>query len=748
MKSVITMQKWLLLFFAIIAALAVSAQNLPFKETSIGNQVWMDRNLNVTHFRNGDEIPHASTAREWQQAAERGNPAWCFYNNDPNNEASYGRLYNWYAITDPRGFGPEGWRVPSDYDWGVLERHLGMSMVQLEQFEWRGTDQGNKLRQEGRQFWRAPNAGANNQSGFTALPGGYRQPGGVFETMGVYGSWWTSTPQNDQNAYYRDLSAMHAGVYRGAYPKGCGFSVRLIKANGTGSQVLPDLNDTRDGNVYKVVRIGNKAWMAENLRYLPQVHNNNEFAQAGKDSQPGYGVAGYNGSNIETAKSHENYQKYGVLYNWWAVTDICPAGWHLPSDSEWTELSDYLLGEIVAGTKLKSTSGWNDGGNGTNSSGFNGLPGGMRNDAGLSDRMGSFGYWWSSTEYTSSQSYARLLDQGEDITGSRAWARRLSSRDAEVSRNHSSKVPGRSVRCITNIESFHEIHPHQRVDNEPAGEREAGLVQNLERPMGFVVEEPDSIDIQDSLSLIVGEMPIQGVGQEGHPPGPSQDTGQGQQLEEPGTLTEDPHHGQGLQKIKDVDDNEYSIVKIGNQIWMTDNLRVSRFRNGDPIANIISGDDWDAWKGERKPAYSYYENNPSFDKEFGKLYNWHTVNDSRGICPVGWRVPSESDWRTLVGYLGTDVAGYKLKSTSGWRIVTNSCENGNNQSGFNGKPGGHRYASGFLGFTDMYSNGNWWASNRDYLGSAWRFRLLSFSKSYDLGSYSPDNAYSIRCIKE
>ena len=177
--------------------------------------------------------------------------------------------------------------------------------------------------------------------------------------------------------------------------------------------------DSRDGNEYNWVQIGNQVWMAENLAYLPSV---NMVADGSEDAAGSYYyVYGYDGTNVADAKATDNYATYGVLYNWTAAMDgeassttnpsgiqgVCPAGWHVPSHAEWTELTDYLGGESVAGGKLKETgtTHWASPNTGaTNETGFTALPGGYRNDRGsFSDvgtfnRIGSNGYWWSATE--------------------------------------------------------------------------------------------------------------------------------------------------------------------------------------------------------------------------------------------------------------------------------------------------------------------------------------------------------------
>lgn len=190
--------------------------------------------------------------------------------------------------------------------------------------------------------------------------------------------------------------------------------------------------DSRDGQKYKTVKIGDQVWMAENLAYLPRV-NPGEY---GSDSIPMYYVYGYNGSDTNAAKRRTAYKIYGVLYNWPAAMNACPSGWQLPGDEEWTTLTDYLGGEDVAGGKLKKrgTSHWEHPNIGaTNKSKFSALPGGYRLvDDYFYYYLGRSGVWWSSTEYSATES----------------WGRDIHSIYSEVVRIHSNKGEGFSVRCI------------------------------------------------------------------------------------------------------------------------------------------------------------------------------------------------------------------------------------------------------------------------------------------------------------
>ena len=161
-----------------------------------------------------------------------------------------------------------------------------------------------------------------------------------------------------------------------------------------------------DGYNYSTVQIDDQCWFAENCRYLPEVSPLSE----GSETEPYYYVYDYEGTDVTAAQATENYETYGVLYNLPAVMTegICPSGWHIPSDGEWQTMEMSLgMSEAEAssegfrgtdeGYQMKSTSGWNDGGNGSNSSGFNGLPGGNRQSGGFQYK-GSYGNWWCASE--------------------------------------------------------------------------------------------------------------------------------------------------------------------------------------------------------------------------------------------------------------------------------------------------------------------------------------------------------------
>jgi uncharacterized protein (TIGR02145 family) len=468
----------------------------------IGTQRWMAANLKTTRYQNNATIDHVPNGATW---AGLNTGAWANYDNDAANDATYGKLYNWYAVADSRNLCPVGWRVPTDNDWSILSSFLG-------------TDAGFKMKSTS--GWLNDGNGSNT-TGFNGLPGGYRtNTVGSFGVVGRLGLFWSSSENNSDDAWLRSLSNGHRDLSRSNLPKNYGHSVRCVEGNpvantpsvatgasvtaitttsatvsgsvisdggaavtargvcwstsanpttsgtcaasgsgtggftvtitgltpntsffarayatnsagtGYGAQVLFTTSVTDiDGNVYPTVHIGTQVWMAANLkttRYrdgttIPNVTNGTTWSGLTTGAWANYDN---NAANDAT---------YGKLYNWYAVADsrnICPAGWHVPTDAEWTVLSNFLATDV--GFKMKSTSGWDNNGNGSNASGFNGLPGGVRNPNGTFATVGRSGYFWSSSEFNSDY----------------AWYRYLGSGNRDLGRVSNDKSFGFSVRCL------------------------------------------------------------------------------------------------------------------------------------------------------------------------------------------------------------------------------------------------------------------------------------------------------------
>lgn len=195
------------------------------KQVRIGNQIWATQNLNVDTFNNGQKIPYANNGDTWQDLGIHEQPAWCYYNFDSTNSKIYGKLYNWYAVNDPRGLSPEGWKVPSDEDWTTLINYLNEGKIPAIA----GTVLKNNSGWKKWDSTRLDNGNGTNSTGFSALPGG-RIGDKHCAFQGTNGWWWSSTEVDIISAISFEMFSGWVGVERDASLsfKGYGLSVRCI----------------------------------------------------------------------------------------------------------------------------------------------------------------------------------------------------------------------------------------------------------------------------------------------------------------------------------------------------------------------------------------------------------------------------------------------------------------------------------------------------------------------------------------
>jgi uncharacterized protein (TIGR02145 family) len=378
---------------------------------------------------------------------------------------------------------------------------------------------------------------------------------------------------------------------------------------------------------------------------------------------------------------------YGRLYNWYAVNDsrgLCPSGFHVPSDGEWTVLENALGGSAVAGTALKAASpAWD----GTNSSGFSALPGGLRaNDYGYFHFQGGTGYWWSSSP-----------------NGPTAWFRYLLSGYSSVYRDNDDTRYGFSVRCVRDSENEACLDPDG--DGVCAENEVSGCTDSAASNFNPAATESD-----ESCEY----------------PSPAQCGGAT-------TVTFDGH--------------TYALVAIGTQCWFAENLRSDNYRNGDAIPGDLTNSQWSS---TGSGAQAVYNNDSSSLATYGRLYNWYAVSDSRGLCPSGFHVPSDGEWMTVemalgmtssqansTGWRGTD-QGTQMKISS-W--------GGTNSSGFSALPGGDRiYYSGHFFYQGLF--GYWWSSSPNGSNAWLRYLNSGYSEVNRSNGGSPLNGFSVRCVRD
>ena len=225
MKGIIIIKVILICVFLYGCKKDKKADRIIQSSITICDQTWMSKNLDVGNYKNGDPIPQVEEQGEWMNLTTG---AWCWYNNDSAEYGSiYGKLYNWYAVNDPRGLAPQGWHIPTDDEWTKLSTCLGGDAAA-----------GGKLKETGTSHWLWPNGEATNETGFTALPG-ERRPTLTSEwpipisqsILGGFGNWWSSTENVPTHAFYRKLNNVSGYFYREitGERKTDGYSVRCVK---------------------------------------------------------------------------------------------------------------------------------------------------------------------------------------------------------------------------------------------------------------------------------------------------------------------------------------------------------------------------------------------------------------------------------------------------------------------------------------------------------------------------------------
>ncbi len=776
-------------------------------------QVWLDKNLKVTHFRDGTVIPNYTSDSDW---ANLRDPGYCAYQNESINLETYGALYNWYTV-NTGNLCPTGWHVPSDAEMERFTSHLGGLGVA-----------GAKMKEMGTLHWESPNTGATNESNFTALPGSSRSHVGYFHTtLHTSAAFWTSTETSEGGsmAYWYLLQVNQDAMERrgdGSYEsKEAGFSVRCLKDTLTTQPVseitpnsaqsggdllinmgpdvtvkgicwsttsMPTTSDNHtetitfppgdkglgkfnatltglvsnttyfvrayatdalgntmygneisfktyqtdavkdyDGNYYDKVKIGSQIWLAENLKVT---HFNNatnipyytDPATWNNLDSPGY--CWYDND----ASAYKDV--YGALYNWYTVGtgNLCPVGWHVPSDADWTTLTTYLGGESVAGGKLKETGTihWRSPNTGaTNERDFTSLPGGFRAYDGVFGNIGLAGYWWSASENGNTEAFSRSM--AYDISF--------------VSRNWGLKTGGLSVRCIQDeIVTLKEIVTSNSAQCGGNIINEAGLSITSSGVCWSTSSNPTVSDDHTSDGTLSGTF-----------------------MSNLTDLTPDTRYyvrayftdgavtvyGSNISfktyksgSVSDNDGNYYNVIPIGVQLWMAENLKTTRLNDGTSIRMETEASNW---INLTEPGYCWYENDIIANKNvYGALYNFYSVNTGK-LCPSGWRVPSDDDWTVLTDFLGgEDVAGGKLKEkgTEHWEPPNIGAED---EFGFTARPGGYRIYNGIFNAIGLVAN--WWTSTRDTYSL---MRSISYNSS-DVGTggyQSMETGFSVRCVKD
>ena len=539
-----------------------------------------------------------------------------------------------------------------------------------------------------------------------------------------------------------------------------------------------------DNNEYNTVPIGTQCWMKENLR-TTKYANGTAIAPGSSTSNTTAYYYAPNGDN-------SNVATYGYLYNWAAVMNgasssdanpsgvqgICPTGWHVPSDAEWTQLtnyvssqSQYVCGDNTIAKALASTAGWNTSGttcavgnipDNNNKTGFSALPAG-----GYYGSYGSFGNsanLWSATERNSTYAYGRNVHYTK----------------ANVSRDNGNKSYAFSVRCLRDATSGGGGETTQTGPTVTTGSVSA-ITSTSATVAGNVTADGNSAitacgvcygttanpDLTGNHVEAAGTTGEFTVNLTGLTAGTTYyvrayaTNSVGTAYGEAQTFTTTTDACNGVSSLTDIDGNTYNTVAIGTQCWMKENLRTTKYANGTAIAPGSST--------SNTTAYYYAPNGDNSNvATYGYLYNWAAVMNGasssdanpsgvQGICPTGWHVPSDAEWTQLTNYVssqsqyvcGDNTIAKALASTAGWNTSGTTCAVGNipdnnNKTGFSALPAGG-YGGSYYGFG---SEAYLWSATEDSSTDAF-YRILGY---YDAGVYrygdDKNNAVSVRCLRD
>ena len=446
-----------------------------YATVQIGDQCWMRDNLRTTYFANGVAIELGDTTGN---TPLRYNP-----NNDESNVPIYGYLYNFHAVIDTQNICPSGWHVPSYTEWSQLTLEIG------SEFLCAGNPNNVAKALASTSGWdscmatcavgNAPES--NNSTGFSALPAG-KYYNNYSSEFGKFAYYWSSTSNGGAGGKFCGFYYCYSDMYKSAFSEKAGFSVRCLRdapsvvIDEKSCPAAPTVTD-HEGNVYATVQIGNQCWMRDNLRTTTSPSTGTYLIPTAGTGYTHTGKQAFWYNNDSTTYAPMNY---GLLYNWNAAIDtfntafgetsvntnssnavsvnftgyrqgICPAGWHLPSDAEWTQLtnfvgsqSEYVCGDtnINIAKALASTEGWNTYGgtcvvgndpSANNATGFGVVPAGDYWDDGFAN-AGIVAFLWSSTEYAG-------YSDG-------ACTRYLNYIQSDVDRVGHYKYNGFSVRCL------------------------------------------------------------------------------------------------------------------------------------------------------------------------------------------------------------------------------------------------------------------------------------------------------------
>ncbi len=827
-----------------------------YNTVQIGTQCWTKENLRVSKYRDGTLIlfdeSGGTTGNSLDETwSERITGARAVYGNNAQNIVTYGYLYNWYTVENPKGLCPSGWHVPSRSEFDKLVNYLGGEEIA-----------GGKMKTTGTTFWKSPNEGATNESGFSGLPGGYRDRKGEYLGIGLFGAYWSSTniDINDPEVWVLSIESENRLVgWTDVETLEMGASIRCLKdtvINNTAS--LPTLtttsvsaitgisantggNITNDGGASITVRgviwstspnptialstkttqgtgIGSFTSIVSNLTI-----NTTYYVRAYATNSAGTGYGNELTFKTTTAAIVPTLTTTPVTS---ITSKTAVSGGNISSDGG----SNVTLRGVVWSTNPNptvslTTKTTNGGGIGAFTSdmldllvnttyyvrayAINGAGTGYGNEltfkttlaavvptlttapvssitsktavsgGNISSDGGSNvtirGVVWSTnpnptvsltTKTTNGNGIGTFTSEMNELLANttyyvRAYATNSAAtgygNELTFKTTPASVVPTLTTTAVTSITSKTAVGGGNISSDGGSNVTARGVVWSTNpnptislttkttNGTGIGTFTSEMNDLLANTTYYVRAYATNSAG-----------TGYGNEIS---FTTSDSSNVMGIPcpgtpTVKDIDGNTYNTVQIGTQCWTKENLRVTKYRDGtiiplDESGGTTGNGTGQTWSSRTTGARTVYGHNAANLATYGYLYNLYAVADSKGLCPNGWHVPSDSEWTTLTTYLGGEsVAGRKMKSigTTYWNDPNRGATN---ESGFSALPGGYREADG--SFDDIrYESFFWSVTELDYNDYFAWYRLLYYSDgSVDrLRLYNKQYGISVRCLKD
>jgi uncharacterized protein (TIGR02145 family) len=485
-----------------------------------------------------------------------------------------------------------------------------------------------------------------------------------------------------------------------------------------------------DGNTYQTIQIGSQIWMKENLR-VTKYRNGDSIPNVLIDRQNL--VSGAQSSYLDDSYYDSNF---GKLYNWYAATDvrgICPAGWHLPSPDEWQTLRNFL-GERP-GTQLKENNltywdpRWQD--TPTNSSGFSARGSGIFYAPPISREIRESGRFWSNMAYDNEDALVRSLfvDLTEFASAKLPKGNQISIR---CLKDNGFNVTTQDLLDLQESSVSFNLLVYPAGGTSP-GIEEKGIVYST-------LANPTILSSKSTTGSGMGALKVNLTNLTAGTTYYARSFAKSSSLILYGEETVFSTPVSNASVVADVEGNTYKTIQIGSQIWMKENLRVTKYRNGDSIPNVLI-DRQNLVSG----AQSSYLDDSYYDSNFGKLYNWYAATDVRGICPAGWHLPSPDEWQTLRNFLG-ERPGTQLKENNLTYWDPRWQDTPTNSSGFSARGSGIFYAPPIS--REIRESGRFW-SNMAYDNNNALVRTLFVDQTeFSSSTLGKGNQISLRCLKD